>query len=422
MSTKSDRLTRSASVRSLRAYSRAAAGSWIEQGPTTTKSRGSSRSRMRRSVPRLRYTKSSAAVGSGSACLTVSGVGSSSLDRTLTLCSRSVMTDTVSHRRAHGPELREKPELEQLGQVSHPARAARTALVTDDPLHSLHVAEAPELELVIEVDELLGELVQVPVLLGVVVHGEPRRRDTLARDIWLTPVAVEILRRDLVAAPTQQAEALVVETRCPQCLFEPVVHLGRASIDFDGCRVLVAEQELEHPVLVRLEARGLAKLVAERRVVRWRHRREDVPGLRQLRLHAGHTREHLEGRSKHVAAHVIDRAGELVYAELHPQLGRLVDDDEKHLIVMKRLRALGRQHAVELQVFPVADRLAQVPVDALAFRFERPCSWLLVASHGNTQAGTRRQPASNSASSARQCGSKASTRLQKRGEWFMCRR
>ena len=40
--------------RSRCAYSRAAAGSWIEHGPTTTNSRGSSRSRMRRTAWRLR--------------------------------------------------------------------------------------------------------------------------------------------------------------------------------------------------------------------------------------------------------------------------------------------------------------------------------------------------------------------------------
>ena len=73
------------------AYSRAATWSWIEHGPTTTNSRGSCRSRMRRTALRLRKTNSSAADGSGMSRLTCSGVGSSSLEATLMFCRRSVI-------------------------------------------------------------------------------------------------------------------------------------------------------------------------------------------------------------------------------------------------------------------------------------------------------------------------------------------
>ena len=46
--------TCAASCRSRPAYSRAATGSWIEHGPTTTNSRGSLRSRIWRTAWRLR--------------------------------------------------------------------------------------------------------------------------------------------------------------------------------------------------------------------------------------------------------------------------------------------------------------------------------------------------------------------------------
>src|SRR4029453_6107021 len=96
---------------------------------------------------------------------------------------------------------------------------------------------------------------------------------------------------------------------------------------------------------------------------------------------------------------------ELMDAELQPQLGCLVDDDEQHLVVVERLRALGRKHTIELQVVPVAHRSAEAQEDALFSALERSGGWgFAVPRHGNTQAGTCRQPLINSASSARQFG------------------
>jgi len=65
------------------AYSWAAAGSWIEHGPSTTNSRGSRRSRMSRSTERPRITVASAAALSGRRDLSWLGVGISSMPATL---------------------------------------------------------------------------------------------------------------------------------------------------------------------------------------------------------------------------------------------------------------------------------------------------------------------------------------------------
>jgi len=71
-------------------------------GPTTTNSRGSSRSRMRRTAPRLRNTNSSDDAGSASSRLTCSGVGSSSLERTLMFWRRSASLGADLERRKCG--------------------------------------------------------------------------------------------------------------------------------------------------------------------------------------------------------------------------------------------------------------------------------------------------------------------------------
>ena len=62
-------------------------------------------------------------------------------------------------------------QAQRLGQVGHAGGAAGAGLVADDAFDRLHVLEAPELEAVIQVDQPLGQLVQIPVLLGIVVHA-----------------------------------------------------------------------------------------------------------------------------------------------------------------------------------------------------------------------------------------------------------
>jgi hypothetical protein len=42
------------------------------------------------------------------------------------------------------------------------------------------VLEAPQLESIIEIHEVLGELVQIPVLAGIVINAEPGGRHRLA--------------------------------------------------------------------------------------------------------------------------------------------------------------------------------------------------------------------------------------------------
>src|SRR3954463_8708977 len=72
-------------------------------------------------------------------------------------------------------QLREEGEVQGGAEEADPGGAARAALVADDALHGLHVTEAPELEGLLDVDELLAHLVGLPVALrGLVDRLEHR--------------------------------------------------------------------------------------------------------------------------------------------------------------------------------------------------------------------------------------------------------
>ena len=111
--------------------------------------------------------------------------------------------------------------------------------------------------------------------------------------------------------------------------------------------VLVAEQELDGAVLVRLEPEAGAEHVAEPIVLRRRQRLEHRPLLEELALDLLHAARILKQGEPRSALHVRDRGAELVDHELHPQLRRLVLDDEQHLVVVRRARLLRREQPLE---------------------------------------------------------------------------
>src|SRR3954466_4119300 len=90
----------------------------------------------------------------------------------LSLSSASIPTGSELGARA--PELREKHHIQHAAQVVHARGAAGAALEADDPLHRGRMAEAPLAERVFEIHQLLRELVELPMLLGVPIDLHPR--------------------------------------------------------------------------------------------------------------------------------------------------------------------------------------------------------------------------------------------------------
>ena len=241
---------------------------------------------------------------------------------------------------------------------------AGAALEADDALDGRHMAEAPQAECVLDVGELLAELVQVPVPVGVAVHHQPRLLDLVARHVRLRPVALDVRGGDRKAAPRKQSQRFVVQRRRRVRRFHARQDLGPVRMRLQHGRILVAEHELDAAVLPALEAAALAEVRTDRRVLRRRHRRQHVPRMHQLLHDAAHPRHHLERAAELVVAHRGHRGGQLVQHELHPQLARLVLHDEQHLVVVGRQRMLRVQHLVQVQVVGVAHLVREVELRA----------------------------------------------------------
>ena len=176
--------------------------------------------------------------------------------------------------------------------------------------------------------------------------------------------------------------------------------------------VLVAEAELDHPVLPALEAAARGERGTHRRVLGRRHRRQHVPGVDQLLHDLAHPGEHLEGAVQLVGRDRGDRRLELVQQQLHPQLAHLVLDDEQHLVVRARAALLRAEHGVEMEVVAVAHVAAEVHLGGggrVVGRWRRVRVGHQVTAARCAKRGSRQvSPASTSASTA--AASQASTK------------
>src|SRR5256714_11440 len=118
-----------------------------------------------------------------------------------------------SHRGPDLPQLRKELELQRLGEIGNAAGAAGAGLVADDALDGLQVMAAPQLEVVVEIHQALGELVQVPARFRVVIHAEPGASHLFAGAVGLAEIPRQVVLRNSVTAAAEQAQHLVVQRR-----------------------------------------------------------------------------------------------------------------------------------------------------------------------------------------------------------------
>ena len=206
-----------------------------------------------------------------------------------------------------------------------------------------------------------------------------------ATGVRLAHVAGEQVGRHGVTAAGEEAQHLVVEAGGLVDGRQRRV-LGRLVGEHRQHRgVLVAEQELDHPVLQRLEARGRPEMRPDARVLAGRQRLEHAPLLDQLLLHVLDPGDALERAIEPVFAKVADGRLQFGDDQLHPQLRGLVLDDEQQLVVVVRraARLLGGQQHVETQVSGVTQAVAEVGGDA---DFQRAVDGI---GHGDAEQGGR---------------------------------
>src|SRR2546430_10922574 len=100
-----------------------------------------------------------------------------------------------SHRGPDLPQLRKELELQRLGEIGNATGAAGAGLVADDALDGLQVMAAPQLEVVVEIHQSLGELVQVPARFRVVIHAEPGAGHLFAGAVGLAEIPRQVVLR-----------------------------------------------------------------------------------------------------------------------------------------------------------------------------------------------------------------------------------
>src|SRR5207244_3578221 len=86
-------------------------------------------------------------------------------------------------------------------------RTAGARLVPDDALDGLHVAKAPELETLFDVDQFFAHVVGVPPLPRIFVDRLEHGHEVRMARVRLREIAVDALRRDRQSAPGEMGSS-----------------------------------------------------------------------------------------------------------------------------------------------------------------------------------------------------------------------
>ncbi|MCY1423661.1 hypothetical protein D9M71_393810 [compost metagenome] len=229
------------------------------------------------------------------------------------------------------------------------------------------MAEAPLPERVFEIDEFLGQLIEVPITRRILVDHAPGGFDRgvmLRRAGWVT---LETLRVDRQPGVGHQANRFVIQRRRGDGFFQFLQQLRPMGVGAQQRRALVTQDELDFTVLERLEARRLPQERPDRVVLGGRHGGQYRPRMHQLIKDSRDPRQHLEGRRQLTQPNVFAGGLELVQHQLHPQLGGLVLDDEQHLVMVRRQRVLGAENTPQVQVVAVAHGVGKIQLGVMPF-------------------------------------------------------
>src|SRR5438132_5931985 len=109
-------------------------------------------------------------------------------------------------------QLGKQSDVERLAQERDAVAAAGAALEADDALDRLHVPEAPELEVFLDVDQLLAHVIAVPVLPGIVVNQLENANHAGMPLVGLRPVEIDALLGHCHDAACEVAHKLIQYT------------------------------------------------------------------------------------------------------------------------------------------------------------------------------------------------------------------
>ena len=116
------------------------------------------------------------------------------------------------------------------------------------------MVETPASEIILEIDQLLGELVEHPVRFRRLVDDTPGLQHTFVEAMSLANIARQHGRRHLEPVAVGEPQHLVVEAWRRELGFEQLRGFQIVRVRLEHGVVAVAEQEFDQPVLPRLEA------------------------------------------------------------------------------------------------------------------------------------------------------------------------
>ncbi|EAQ12631.1 hypothetical protein RB2654_15135 [Rhodobacterales bacterium HTCC2654] len=251
------------------------------------------------------------------------------------------------------PEFRKEFDVEHLAQIGHAGCAAGAAFEADHPFDRGDVVEAPAPEIVLEIDQFLGQFVKRPMRAHVAIDGRPPLLNRLDRLMRM----VQLRRGDIAVMPVERFEQephrLVIKARTFEFAGELRVHLWHMGMWLQQVRIAVAEDVFDQPVLVGLEPGGRAEHLAKGGIIRRGHRAQDVPLVIELLEDARHAGEHLEHRRQIAGDQGFAGRLHLVQDQLHPKLARVVLDDEQQLVMRAGERVLLVEQGVEVEVIAI---------------------------------------------------------------------
>jgi len=201
------------------------------------------------------------------------------------------------------------------------------------------VPHPPQRERLIVIEEVLGHLEQRSV-----------------------PVAVEEHVYELgIAVVREQREIAVPQRRLAEATLEPGLLVRGGVHTLEVARILQARQELDLPVLHRLEtARGL-ELRPEREEVLRGHRLEHVDLFDEQALDDTHSPKQVTDTWDLACQHRVACRLELEEQLLEPELVDLMDGDEQQLVVGLGAAPLGRQQGLQSEVGAVVEPATFLP-------------------------------------------------------------
>jgi len=164
-------------------------------------------------------------------------------------------------------ELGEEIEVQGALKKAYSGGAAGAGAEADDAFDGFHVAEAPELEILFDVDQLFAHFVGVPVEGGILIDGDEDIGDGGVFLVGERPVALGGGGGDGESAASEVAEELVVDAGSLKGGEKFLLNFRVVRKHLDEFAILIAEEKLEFAVLGRLEAGGMAEDAAELHVL-----------------------------------------------------------------------------------------------------------------------------------------------------------